>query len=126
MYTLAIVLIFIVCLLLVLVVLVQNSQGGGLASSFSSNNQIMGVRRTTDFLEKATWWLAGALLALCVLASATIPRQEIQQESVIGKQIENAVDPNAVPNFPTSPVDVEVAGEEKQSVPATEPETDEE
>jgi len=126
MYTLAIVLIFIVCLLLVLIVLVQESKGGGLASSFSGNNQIMGVRRTTNFLEKATWWLAGALLALCVLASATIPRQEIQQESVIGEQIENAVDPSAVPNFPTSPSDVESAGEQTQPVPATEPETDEE
>ncbi|MCF8361314.1 MAG: preprotein translocase subunit SecG [Prolixibacteraceae bacterium] len=126
MYTLAIVLIFIVCLLLVLVVLVQNSKGGGLASSFSSNNQIMGVRRTTDFLEKATWWLAGLLLALCVFASATIPRHEMRQDSVIGEQIENAVDPNAVPNFPTSPADVEGAGEGVQPTPATEPETDEE
>lgn len=110
MYTLAIVLIFIVCLLLVLIVLVQESKGGGLASSFSGNNQIMGVRRTTDFLEKATWWLAGALLVLCIFASASIDREEIQQDSVIGEQIQNAVDPNAVPNFPTSPQDVESAG----------------
>lgn len=62
-------LILIVSILLILVVLVQNSKGGGLASGFSSNNQIMGVRRTTDFLEKATWGLAGALLVLCLFAS---------------------------------------------------------
>ncbi|MDA3879204.1 MAG: preprotein translocase subunit SecG [Prolixibacteraceae bacterium] len=120
MYTLAIVLIFIVCLLLVLAVLVQNSKGGGLASSFSSNNQIMGVRRTTDFLEKATWYLAGALLFLCIFASSTIDRQEIQQDSVIGEQIQNAVDPNAVPNFPTSPQDVESAGGEEMPQPVEE------
>lgn len=113
MYTLAIVLIFIVCLLLVLIVLVQNSKGGGLASSFSSNNQIMGVRRTTDFLEKGTWWLAGILLALCIVASAVIPRGEVQQDSLIGDQIENAVDPTIVPpSFPVSAEDIEAAGEE--------------
>src|SRR5659263_540217 len=58
MYTFIIVIIFIVSALLVLLVLVQNSKGGGLSSSFSSSNQVMGVRRTTDFLEKATWVLA--------------------------------------------------------------------
>ena len=36
----------------------QNSKGGGLAAGFSSTNQIMGVRKTTDFLEKATWGLS--------------------------------------------------------------------
>jgi len=103
MYILAIVLIFIVCLLLVLVVLVQNSKGGGLASSFSSNNQIMGVRRTTDFLEKFTWYLAGALLLLCILASAFIPRHEMRKESMIEQQVETAIDPSQVPNFPVNP-----------------------
>jgi len=55
MYTLVTVLLFITCILLVLIVLVQNSKGGGLASNFQSSNQIMGVRKTSDFLEKATW-----------------------------------------------------------------------
>ena|ERR1700740_55144 len=63
------VLILIVCALLILVVLVQNSKGGGLASGFASNNQIMGVRRTSDFIEKATWGLAGALFILSLLAT---------------------------------------------------------
>ena len=61
-YIIISVLIFIVCILLILVVLVQNSKGGGLASSFSSSNQLMGVRKTADFLEKSTWSLAIALL----------------------------------------------------------------
>lgn len=64
------ILIVIVCLLLILVVLVQNSKGGGLASSFSSSNQVMGVRKTGDFLEKATWTLAISLLALCIISTA--------------------------------------------------------
>jgi preprotein translocase subunit SecG len=104
MYTLIIVLIFIVCILLILIVLVQNSKGGGLASNFQSSNQIMGVRKTTDFLEKATWVLAGSLLFLSILGSAFIPRDGIMQErSRVQDQIENAVDPTMIPSFPTVP-----------------------
>ena len=50
------ILIFIAAILLILIVLVQNPKGG-LAANFSSSNQVMGVRRTSDFLEKATWTL---------------------------------------------------------------------
>lgn len=103
MYTLITVLIFIVCVLLVLIVLVQNSKGGGLASNFQSSNQIMGVRKTTDFLEKATWVLAGSLLVLSIMGSAFIPRERMTQEqSRVQEQIETAVDPTQVPNFPTT------------------------
>lgn len=73
-YNIVIVLIIIVCILLVLIVLVQNSKGGGLASNFAASTQIMGARRTTDFLEKATWTLAGALLFFSLVASMSIPR----------------------------------------------------
>jgi len=58
------VLIFIVCVLMIIIVLAQNSKGGGLTSTFSGGNQVMGVKRTTDFMEKATWTLAVALLVL--------------------------------------------------------------
>jgi preprotein translocase subunit SecG len=70
MSTLISIAIVIVCILLILIVLVQNSKGGGLASSFSSSNQVMGVRKTADFLEKATWTLAIALLVLSLLSAA--------------------------------------------------------
>ena len=70
MATLVSALIIIVCVLLVLVVLIQNSKGGGLASSFSSSNQVMGVRKTADFLEKATWTLAIALIVLCLISTS--------------------------------------------------------
>ena len=63
------IIISLVCVLLILVVLVQNSKGGGLASTFQSSNQIMGVRKTADFLEKSTWTLAIALLALSLLTT---------------------------------------------------------
>ncbi len=59
-------LIIIVALLLVIVVLIQNSKGGGLASNVGISNQMMGVKKTTDFIEKATWYLVGALVILCL------------------------------------------------------------
>ena len=73
MYTFIIILILIVCVLLALVVLVQNSKGGGLAANFSAPTQMMGVRQSADFIEKATWWLAGILVALCLVATVSIP-----------------------------------------------------
>ena len=101
MYTLITVLLFITCILLILIVLVQNSKGGGLASNFQASNQIMGVRKTNDFLEKATWVLAGALLFLSIGGSAFIPRDaKTGTRSAIQDKIENAVDPNQVPSFP--------------------------
>ena len=69
MYVFISILIVIASLLLILLVLVQESKGGGLASGFSSSNQVMGVRKTTDFLEKATWTLMSTVAVLCVVAS---------------------------------------------------------
>ena len=53
---------------LMLIVLVQNPKGG-LAANFSSSNQVMGVRKTSDFLEKATWSLGIALVVLSIISS---------------------------------------------------------
>ena len=103
MYTLITVLIFIICILLVLIVLVQNSKGGGLASNFQSAGQVMGVRKTNDFLENATWGLAGALLFLSVVGTAFISHPDGGVESSrIQQQIDNTVDPTQLPNFPTT------------------------
>ena len=78
MYIFVSVLILIVCVLLSLVVLVQNSKGGGLASNFAGSSQIMSVRKTADFLEKATWTLAIALLVLSLMSVFVIPRNNAQ------------------------------------------------
>jgi preprotein translocase subunit SecG len=92
------ILIVVVSVLLILIVLVQNSKGGGLTSSFASSNQFMGVRKTADFLEKATWTLAGALLFLCIIASFTVQRNDTTPKSAIDEQVKNAPDPRAIPN----------------------------
>lgn len=68
MFIIIVILCIIICILLGLIVLVQNSKGGGLAANFSAPTQVMGVRQTADFLEKATWWLIGILVVLCLMA----------------------------------------------------------
>jgi preprotein translocase subunit SecG len=103
MYHLIIVLIIIVSILMVLIVVVQNSKGGGLASNFSAPTQFMGVKKTADFLEKATWGLAIGLLVLSLAGSMAIPRGEGDtSRSMIEEQYKNAADPTAGSNFPTT------------------------
>jgi len=96
------VLIIVACFLQVLIVLVQNSKGGGLAANFTSAGQTMGVRKTADFLEKSTWTIAIGIFVLCLVATAVIPRGGESQRSRIESQIQNAVDPNAIPTLPTA------------------------
>jgi preprotein translocase, secG subunit len=104
MYSLFSVLILIVCFLLVLIVLVQNSKGGGLASNFSGAGQVMGVRKTADFLEKSTWTLAVALVLFCIVAVAAIPHvQDETNQSRIQEQVQrttSGVMPTEVPSVP--------------------------
>jgi len=63
-----IILILIIAVLLVLVVLAQNSKGGGLSSQFggSGASNMLGVKKTTDLLEKLTWGFAIAIFALSI------------------------------------------------------------
>ena len=93
MYTVIVILILVVSVLLGLVVFVQNSKGGGLISNFGSANQMMGVRQTTDFLEKATWTMAIILVVLCLMSSMSIPKNRMSgdvQDSQMREQIELA------------------------------------
>lgn len=98
MYVAISVFILIVSALMMLVVLVQNSKGGGLVSDLSSSNQILGVRKTTDFLEKTTWTLAIALVVLCLVSSLSIPKNGVntgsQIDTELRQQIENTVAPS--------------------------------
>lgn len=73
-YTLLVVLIVLVAILMIFIVLIQESKGGGLASNFSSTNSIMGVRKTTDIVEKLTWGLAGALVVISVACAYVAPQ----------------------------------------------------
>ena len=112
MYSLLTILIVILAVLLILIVLVQNSKGGGLAANFASTNQIMGVRKTTDFLEKTTWTLIGVIVLFCVLATASHKTDAPTTTSEIADQVELPV--QAPAGFDDAAVELptEVATEE--------------
>jgi preprotein translocase subunit SecG len=71
MYTFLIFLEIIICIFLTIAILMQNSKGGGLAGTFGGGNigSVFGVRRTADFLIKATSYLAGAFIILALLTN---------------------------------------------------------
>ena len=85
----------IVCFLLILAIMVQNPKGGGLSSSFGGSQQLGGVQKTTDFLDKSTWTLATILIALILLSSLSFTGSLSDTDSKI---IDNA--PTTAPVAP--------------------------
>ena len=99
MYLLLIGLIVLAALLMCFVVLIQNSKGGGLASSFASSNQIMGVRKTTDFIEKLTWGLAAFMVACSVLTAYFVPAAHTDSSVIMEEAVkEGATNPLNAPS----------------------------
>ncbi len=69
-----VILIILACAILGLIILVQNPKGGGLAGNVGGfSNQLMGVKQTTDVLEKGTWVLAVVVALLCLFSAVFIP-----------------------------------------------------
>ena len=92
MYALFAILIIITCILLILIIMIQNPKGGGLSSAFGGGNQIMGARKTSDFLEKTTWTLAIILVSLALLSNFAIERTDSKEQSDIENIIPNSSD----------------------------------
>lgn len=113
MYPVLTILIVILAVILILVVLVQNSKGGGLNPQFSSTNQIMGVRKTTDFLEKTTWTLIALIVILSVAATGFHSVKQSTSTSEISDRVEMPTQqaPQAA-NFDDA-VPMDAAGEEE-------------
>lgn len=111
MYTLFVILIVLAALLMIGIVLIQESKGGGLASNFSSSNQIMGVRKTTDFVEKTTWGLAISMVLFSIVCAYVAPKAT-DSESVIERNAteQQQTNPNNLPGFGAS--------QTKEAVPA--------
>ncbi|MDR1563239.1 MAG: preprotein translocase subunit SecG [Dysgonamonadaceae bacterium] len=103
MYIFSTVLIVIASILLVFFVVIQNSKGGGLAAGFASSNQVMGVRKTTDFLEKMTWGLAVVVVFFSILASISFRhgKGEVSNSRLEIENIIPAENPNATAPFGT-------------------------
>ena len=109
MIILFLILLVLACVLLAIVVLIQNPKGGGLAGTFGGiGNQIMGVKQTTDVLEKGTWVLAIVVALLCVFSAVFVPKATAVQ----GRDVKvNATSTAPAPSTTTP----------QQSVPATTP-----
>ncbi|MBP9793609.1 MAG: preprotein translocase subunit SecG [Flavobacterium sp.] len=117
-FTIFLVLITIVCFLLIVVIMVQNPKGGGLSSTFGSSSQMGGVQKTTDFLDKSTWYLAGALITLILMSSLSFNGGA----SDTGSKVMEESTPSAIPAAPaTTPgTDSKTATPAATETPATE------
>ena len=91
------ILIIIVGILLGLIVLIQDGKSGGLAANFAAQNQHLGVRKTTDTIEKATWTLSAIFVALCLISSVLFPAPKE------GTNAEPMVIPSAAQDRPAMP-----------------------
>ena len=113
----------IVCFLLILAIMVQNPKGGGLSSSFGGGGQIGGVQKTTDFLDKSTWYLAGALVVLIFLSTLSFPKGGVNSSKIVD---ESTIVAPAVPAMPDMSKDATTAPAATttpaESTPATETE----
>ena len=99
-FSIFLVLITIVCFLLIIVVMVQNPKGGGLSSSLGGTQMLGGVQKTTDFLDKSTWTLAGILIALILLSSLSFTEPETAIQPM--PETQTGV-PSPAPAQPTKP-----------------------
>jgi preprotein translocase subunit SecG len=113
-YTVVLILIVVICILLTLVILLQSGQGQGLSGGLAAMgpaSQMIGARRTADILSKATGYLGGAFLVMCVLANFFIDgstsRSAVQSSGVAPIQTESTQpgtgSPSALPSTPVQP-----------------------
>jgi preprotein translocase subunit SecG len=119
MTSLVTILILITCFLLIIVVLIQNSKGGGLSSQFSASNQVMGVKKTSEVIEKMTWGLAIALLVLSMILSFLYKSSSdnIAKDTELREKIEGVSTPKPLQNVPSAAqkgVQAPANGEEKK------------
>lgn len=98
MYGLLIGLVIVASILLILVVLVQKPKGGGLAAQFSSTNLAFGVKRTSDFIEKATWGLAIAIIVISLSTNFFAPT------ATAGTLQKKATNIDQLQNLPSTPM----------------------
>lgn len=99
--------------------MVQNPKGGGLSSTFGSSQMLGGVQKTTDFLDKSTWYLGATLIALILLSSLSFTGSNSDTGS---KVIDETAVPSAIPATPgaTPAADSKTATPADASKPATE------
>ena len=117
-FSIFLVLITIVCFLLVVVIMVQNPKGGGLSSTFGSSQMMGGVQKTTDFLDKSTWYLGATLIVLILLSSLSFNGGSSDTGSKVID--ESAVTAPAIPSSAPTATDNKTAPAADATKPATE------
>ena len=121
MYTSIVILVVLASVLMCLIVLIQESKGGGLAADYSNNNQILGAPKTTNFIEKATWGLAAAMIVLSVISVAFLDNASSNESVLQQNAIEQAAtNPNNVPGMvqPSAETPAEAPAEKPAEKPA--------
>lgn len=105
MYLFLVILMVVAAILMCFIVLIQNSKGGGLASGFSSSNEILGVRKTTDVLEKLTWGLAAFMVVASIATAYVMPSASSKDGDIIMEQAqkEEKTNPYNLPAGSTAP-----------------------
>jgi len=100
-----VILIIVACVFLGLIILVQNPKGGGLAGNVGGfSNQLMGVKQTTDVLEKGTWVLAAVVGLLCLFSAMFVPKSTGSNQRVPGQVNANSVPSQQQPATQPAPV----------------------
>jgi preprotein translocase subunit SecG len=102
-FSIFLVLITIVCFLLIVVIMVQNPKGGGLSSSLGGSQMMGGVQKTTDFLDKSTWFLAMILTVLVLFSYLSFTDSFGDSDSKIIDTTQKAAPAPATPVAPAAP-----------------------
>ena len=118
MTVLFLILVLLACVILGLIILVQNPKGGGLAGNVAGlSNQFMGVKQTTDVLEKGTWIFATVVALLCLFSAIFIPKATSKNNGLLDQLntkpavtapapgTQNTQPVNPAPSQQTAPVD---------------------
>lgn len=115
-FSIFLVLITVVCFLLIVVIMVQNPKGGGLSSTFGNSQQMGGVQKTTDFLDKSTWTLGIVLIALILFSSLSF-----NTENTGSRIIDNNIttSPKVEKSVPSTPTPAKKTDENKEPAPVS-------
>ncbi|MBC8048497.1 MAG: preprotein translocase subunit SecG [Fimbriimonadaceae bacterium] len=120
MFTFIIIIALVICVILGFFILIQNPKGGGIGGSFGgAANQLFGYSKSSDGIEKFTWYLVIAVFVLCLTSAAFKPSQT--------EQVNNQLLPESqAPAMTTPALPEEGAGTDGAGTPVEENTTQEE
>jgi preprotein translocase subunit SecG len=104
------ILIIIASVILGFIVLIQNPKGGGISGSLGGfSNQLIGVKSSTDIMEKGTWIFAAVVGILCIISPAFTPKDATsnKKNDDLIKGASTAPQKKVAPNTVTIPTPVD-------------------